>query len=271
MQTVEVIAIGKELLTGRVLDTNSNWLAKRITILGLSVKRMTTVDDDRDAIVTELERAISNRAGFIFTTGGLGPTFDDKTLEAIGTALGKRMVINHDALELIRSRYGDLHERGFVDDPAMTPERQKMAILPVGSTILSNRIGVAPGVVMHFREHTITALPGVPAEMRTIFDDHLADRIKEIAGGGVFLETKIQTPLGDESKLAVVIEKVMTEVPGVYLKTRPKNFGEDVKIEVVLTARGDDEGQASALLQKAASSVKEALSGSDRTSETIEP
>src|SRR5262245_24564691 len=93
---VELIAVGREILRGRVLDTNSNWLAKELTGMGGEVSRICVVDDVPQDIVRELHTAMQQGAGVIFTTGGLGPTFDDRTLESIAHAVDLPLV-RHEA------------------------------------------------------------------------------------------------------------------------------------------------------------------------------
>jgi molybdenum cofactor synthesis domain-containing protein len=159
---VEIIVIGREILTGRTLDTNSNWLAKRITALGGDVKRITVADDEVASISRELRTALGNNCGLIVTTGGLGPTFDDKTLDAVATATGLNMELDAEALDFVKGRYTFFKEKGFVDSDDITPSRRKMAILPRGAEMLSNPVGAAPGVKLWVEKTLIVSLPGVP-------------------------------------------------------------------------------------------------------------
>ncbi|MEM2876373.1 MAG: molybdopterin-binding protein, partial [Candidatus Bathyarchaeia archaeon] len=92
--SVELISVGNELLIGKIVNTNANWLAKRVTTLGLRVKRITTVGDDVNEIATVLQESLSRKPRFIVVTGGLGPTFDDMTLEGVAKALGCELKLN---------------------------------------------------------------------------------------------------------------------------------------------------------------------------------
>ena len=95
MTIVELICIGNELLIGKTLNTNAHWLAKRITSLGLKVRRITTVEDSLEEISSAIKEALLRKPRFIITTGGLGPTFDDKTLEGIAKALNLELKVNN--------------------------------------------------------------------------------------------------------------------------------------------------------------------------------
>ena len=95
---VEIISVGNELLIGKIVNTNSYWIAKRVTTLGMKVRRITTVGDDVEEISNAIQEALQRRPRFIITTGGLGPTFDDKTLEGIARGLGRGLRVHEQAL-----------------------------------------------------------------------------------------------------------------------------------------------------------------------------
>ena len=103
-QSVEIICVGNELLIGKTLNTNAKWLAKRITTLGLTTRRITIVDDDIDEISSTIKEAIQRKPAFLITTGGLGPTFDDKTLEGLAKALERKIEINQEALKMVKEK-----------------------------------------------------------------------------------------------------------------------------------------------------------------------
>jgi nicotinamide-nucleotide amidase len=243
MKRVEIIAVGKEILQGQTLDTNSSWLAKRITALGGRVVRVVIPDDDVGAIVQEIETSFNNKAEVIITTGGLGPTFDDKTLAGIAEATGNPLALDPDALEIVTRRYQEFYEGGFVDSPEITSAREKMAHVPHGAQLMANPVGAAPAVFLQTSHGVIFALPGVPKEMQAIFEGEVLPRLKEILGPAVYLEEGVNTGLGDESVLGGIVEHVMKGVPGVYLKSKATRFGKAVDLEVVITAAGPDEGE----------------------------
>ena len=111
---VEIICIGTELLIGKTLNTNAHWLAKRITSLGLNVRRVTTVHDEIDEMSKVIQETLQRKPLFVITCGGLGPTFDDKTLEGVATALGYKTEVNSDALKMIEKKYQRYVEEGRI-------------------------------------------------------------------------------------------------------------------------------------------------------------
>ena len=236
MPSVEILAVGNELLIGDVLDTNSNWLCRHLTPLGGSVNRITVVRDDRDAIVRELQSAASRKVDLIMITGGLGPTADDRTLEAVAAALGLPLERNGDALAAVRGRYAEFARKGFVESGELTPEREKMAILPRGAIPLANPVGAAPGVLLRWGACSIVSLPGVPAELRGIFETSLPPFLREMLGSGAFVERAAHVSCRDESRLAPLLREVADAHPAAYVKSRPRRFGKDVRILVTVSA-----------------------------------
>jgi len=263
MKRVEIIAIGREILRGQTLDTNSHWLARRITALGARVGRIVVPDDEVEAIAQEIRRSFENGAQVIITTGGMGPTFDDKTLEGVATALKVPLEINRWALDFVRQRYEEFYRKGFVDDPSLTPQREKMARLPQGAVPLPNPVGAAPGVLIRTEKGVIFSLPGVPREMKPLFEEEVLPRLKEILGVGAYLEEELDTGLKDESALAQLIEEVMKEVPGVDIKSKPTRFGTDVRLKVVLSAAGKEEAEIRDRLSEAKGLLTSMLTPSD--------
>lgn len=259
MSRVEIIAVGREILRGRTLDTNSNWIARMISALGGKVARITVVDDLIPEIVKELKTSLNNRPKVIITTGGMGPTFDDRTLEAVARATRRRLVLNQEALDLVTQRYREFERKGFVDPGKLTLSRKKMALLPRGSTTLPNSVGAAPGVKLSYKDTTIFCLPGVPAEMRAIFEDSLVMELRDTVGKQFFRERKVSVDSGDESRLTGVVEQVMSQVPGVYIKSFPSHFGKEVRIPLGIAASGGTRKEVENILQQAIEKLKEEL------------
>jgi len=221
-EPIEIICVGNELLIGKTLNTNAQWLAKRITTLGLSIRRITIVGDDVDEISSAAREAMQRNPRFLITTGGLGPTFDDKTLEGFANALECKLEINKEALTMVREKYREYAEERKMKRAELTAPRVKMAKLPEGAKPLSNPVGTAPGVVIGHESTTIVALPGVPSEMKGIFDGSVASLLKQVAGDVTFFETSIEAAGVIESEMAPLIDKVMHGNPYVYIKSHPK-------------------------------------------------
>jgi nicotinamide-nucleotide amidase len=259
MRRVELIAVGREVLRGRVLDTNSNWLAKELTGMGGEVSRICVVDDVPQEIVRELHAAMQHGARVICTTGGLGPTFDDRTLESIAQAVDLPLVRHEAAYTFIAETYRRLHAEGAVTHQAMVPSREKMALLPQGAEMLSNPTGSAPGMLLHWQQHLIIAMPGPPGEMRPMFQASVAPLLRTRWAGQHRLEIAVQTDVADESLLNPLFEQVMATVTGSYLKADPKGFGPEVRLVVYITGEGTSEEAARAIVQQARDQLKDAL------------
>ena len=259
VRRAELIAVGREVLRGRVLDTNSNWLAQQLTGLGGEVSRICVVDDVPEEIVRELHAAMRHDAGVICTTGGLGPTFDDRTLESIARAVDLPLVRHEAAYTFIAETYRRLHAEGAVTHQAMVPSREKMALLPQGAEMLPNPTGSAPGMLLHWRRHLIIAMPGPPGEMRPMFEASVAPLLRSHWAGRHRLEIAVQTDVADESLLNPLFEQVMETVTGSYLKADPKGFGPEVRLVVYITGEGASEGAARGVVEQARDRLKEAL------------
>lgn len=266
----EIIAIGNEILIGDVLDTNTNWLCQQITGMGGRVQRAVIVGDELEAIAREIQGALNRQAGVIFTTGGLGPTADDMTLTAVAQVTGHPLERNDKARTFVQEKYRQLAQKGHVDDPALTPAREKMARLPAGATPLNNPTGAAPAAALKLEETTLISLPGVPAELKGIFHGSLQPILEEIFGKGHFLEKVAIVNSKDESVLAPILKSVADENPTVYVKSRAKKFGPDVKFRVTLSASGRSRPTIEEQLHQALQDLKQALNSAGISIESVQ-
>jgi nicotinamide-nucleotide amidase len=166
LASAEIVAVGTEILLGSLVDTNTAWLSRQLAASGVPVYRHTAVDDDRDRLVAALSEAAS-RADLVLSTGGLGPTFDDLTNEALGRATGREMVEYPEA-----RRHVDRVFRRFTGrEPP--PSAHKQALFPEGSELIVNPLGTAMGALLELDGVLFATLPGVPAEMRRMFEETL--------------------------------------------------------------------------------------------------
>lgn len=269
----EVIVVGNEVLRGSVLDTNSNWLAARIYELGAHLRRITTVRDEIDEVSSAIREAIKRGADYVITAGGLGPTFDDLTLSGVAKALGRRLVLNREAAEMLRERYRALAEKGVIGSPELTPARLKMAMLPRGARPLRNRVGSAPGVILRHRAGWIVSLPGVPAELKDIYTNELEPilkrRIRAVKRRRAWMTIKGVT----ESALAPHIDEIRSRHREVYIKSHPQGIEDGVsKIVLEMLAEGIDERRVERSLGEAAEAMRTALArlGATEVSESGE-
>jgi len=256
---IEILAIGNELLVGDVLDTNSHWLCRQLAGRGARVSRMATLPDDVATIGEALLAGLSRRPALIVTCGGLGPTADDLTVAAQAAALGRALAENPAAFAMVRDFYATLFRRGEVTTPDMTPARAKMAVLPADAEPLPNSVGAAPGVLMTEGETLIAALPGVPAEMKAIFEESLWPRVAARFNGQAYAERVIQTNCWDESIMAPAVDAVAARHPRVYVKSRAQVYGGGLADFVTLAARADTPSEAHALLDDTEADLRTAL------------
>lgn len=250
---VEIICIGNELLIGKIENTNANWLVNQITALSANVKRITVIQDIVDEIANCIQEVGSRKPKFIITTGGLGPTFDDKTLQSLAKALNQKLVVNPEALEFVKQRTIQYYKkRGLPpEDDIMTPPRVKMAMLPEKTDFVINPIGTAPAVRAKIGESVLFTLPGVPMEMKAIFIDTIMPMIKQAVGSDIFCQLSIFADMG-ESCLAPLIETVMRDNGGIYVKSHPLNVEGKPQVELHLTITAYKEHQPAETLKKAA-------------------
>jgi nicotinamide-nucleotide amidase len=180
----EILSIGSELTSGQNLDTNSQWLSRRLAEVGIPVGWHTTVADDLQANVEAL-RIAAGRAALVLSTGGLGPTQDDLTREALARAAGVELAFHQKSFDRIREMFA---RRGRA-----MPERNRVqALFPAGAEPIPNERGTAPGVWMRLGACQVAAMPGVPSEMHAMFEAWVLPRLLALGlGGGVLVQRKI--------------------------------------------------------------------------------
>lgn len=250
-QTVEIICVGNELLIGKTLNTNAQWLAKRITNLGLTMRRITVVKDNINEISAAIKEVIQRGPRFLLTTGGLGPTFDDMTLAGLAKALGCNIEINEEALNMVKEKYLAYAQTRRIDFIELTPHRLKMAKLPIGTSPLPNPVGTAPAASIEHKKMTIIALPGVPSELKSIFDESVDPILKQAASGASFFETSIESREVMESTIAPIIDNIMQKNPHVYIKSHPKGSEKVPYIEFHISTTAKTESTARRYVNKA--------------------
>lgn len=251
---VELLIIGNEILIGKTLDSNSNWMAKRIARYGHQLNRITTIGDNLDTISSTILEIINRKPEIIITSGGLGPTFDDMTLEGIAMGLNRKLELNEHALSAIKKTYKHAYDQGILKLEGMTKERKKMAFLPQGSIPLPNTVGTAPGVKIHEKNINIFILPGVPTELKSIFRNVISPLLKEKKGK--FIEKGFLFSGIGESQIAPYTSKLENKYPQLWIKTHPR-IGLSTEVEVSITAFNVENGEN--LTDKALNEIKEII------------
>jgi nicotinamide-nucleotide amidase len=168
----EIIAVGSELLTPYRLDTNSLFLTDELNQLGIRVVYKNVVGDSLDDMRTCFAIAVL-RADLIVASGGLGPTDDDRTRDAIAEVLSRKLQLNHEVLEKIKERFRRYNR-------TMPEINARQAMVPEGAAILPNSRGTAPGLWLEHEGHIVVLLPGVPIELRSIFETEVKPRLARL-------------------------------------------------------------------------------------------
>lgn len=220
--TAAVLIIGNEILSGRTQDVNLNHIAEKLTLLGIRLMEARVVPDIQIEIIDAV-RALSSRYSYVFTTGGIGPTHDDITVESIAAAFDRRVVVHPDARARLERHYGA---------DKVTPGRLRMARVPEGAELIDNPVSAAPGI----RIENVYIMAGVPAIARAMFDAIAPT----LATGPAILARSVACKLG-ESLLADALAAIQDRHPDVDIGSYP--WFKQGFFGVSLVARGTDAAQ----------------------------
>ncbi|MGH7828526.1 MAG: CinA family nicotinamide mononucleotide deamidase-related protein [Candidatus Binatia bacterium] len=171
MANAEIVAIGSELLLGQIVDTNSAWMAQRLTALGVNLFFKSVVGDNPGRMKEVIGRALE-RADVVITSGGLGPTQDDLTREIVAEVTGRKLVFDDDLLEQVESHF---RRRGRT----MTPNNRRQAYIPEGAIPVKNPNGTAPCFIVEDLGGVIFSLPGVPVELKWLFENEVEPYVRK--------------------------------------------------------------------------------------------
>ena len=201
MKKASIVSIGNELLSGQTVDTNASYLSGKLLSTGIPVVSSYTVGDDIDLIVRMLNLA-SGDADVVLVTGGLGPTDDDVTRQAFAKFLGVELKLENDLLEKIQ----DFFSRRNLQMPA---KAKVQAYIPAGAKALTNNLGTAPGIRADIKGKLVIAMPGVPLEMKQMFEESVFAELKRFAGKQTVVVLKLKCFGAGESSIAEKLGDLM--------------------------------------------------------------
>jgi len=231
-----LVIIGNEILAGRTQDTNTPWIAERLTDHGILLAEVRVISDDEEEIIHAVN-ALRKKIDYVFTTGGIGPTHDDITAESIAKAFGRALVRNEKAFEMLEEHYG-------IEE--LTPPRAKMSMIPEGAQLIPNPVTAAPGFIIE----NVHVMAGVPRIMQAMLD-HVLGMIK---AGKPILSNTVACSL-QESTIAADLAALQDKYVNIQLGSYPHYRGGVLGLSIVL--RGTDKNK----LEKATEELLELIKG----------
>jgi len=240
----EIIAVGSELILGSTLNTNSQYLTKRLSEIGIDVLYHTTLKDNREQLKEVIDIGLK-RADLLIFTGGLGPTGDDFTKEVVSEALGLELVLDNSIEDDIRSYFNKTNK-------VMTPNNIKQAYIPEGSKPIKNDLGTAPGIFIEKDGKTVVLLPGPPREMKHMFDKYVMPLIKQ---DYIIKVVTLKTIGIGESNLETIIKDIIEENDNPTVAT----YAGDGLVDIKIVARGDNESEVMKLLEETVAKIKDRI------------
>ncbi len=234
----EIIAVGTELLLGQIVDTNSAHIAQQLTTVGLDLHFKATVGDNLERLKKTLGNALG-RSDIIITTGGIGPTLDDLTREAVAEVLGRPLVFQPHLYDQINDFFKRVGR-------TMSPNNRKQAYIPEGAIPLENPVGTAPGFIAEHNGKAIISIPGVPHEMRHFMEHSVLPYLRKRLGVQEVIQSRVLKLFGIgesmvDERIKDLIERGANPTIGLLAHTQ---IGE---IHIRLTAKAADKDKAAAL------------------------
>ena len=246
----EIVAIGSELLLGQIVDTNSAWMAQRLAGLGVNLFYKTVVGDNPQRMLEITNRAME-RSDLVITSGGLGPTQDDLTREVVAQASNRDLVMHPALLQQIEERF---RRRGFI----MTENNNRQAFIPEGATPVTNPNGTAPSFIVEDPRAVIYCLPGVPFEMKWLFDNELVPYVRGKFGlsDAIYSRVLKVSDIGESGVDDLMGHLIANSVnPTVGVLAHPG------QVDVRITAKAVNQSVAAELIAPLETELRELLKG----------
>ncbi len=243
----EIIAIGSELLLGATIDTNSAYLARELAAAGVNLYRKTVVGDNAERIAQCVREALE-RADLVICSGGLGPTPDDVTREGVALALGRPLEFRQELLDQIQARFSAMGR-------TMSESNRRQAYVPAGARAIPNPRGTAPAFLVEDPRGTVVVLPGVPYELRYLFENAVLPYLREERGvtDVILVKTLHATGLG-ESVIGELLADLMQQAnPTLGISAKQARY------ELRIGARAASRAEAEALVARAEATIRERL------------
>lgn len=232
----EIIILGTEILLGQIIDTNASFLARQLASIGFDVYRKTTVGDNEDRIAEAIRNGIQH-ADVVITTGGLGPTVDDKTRDAVARATDRELVLDEDLLAYITEF---IERRGF----KLGKNNPRQAQIPSDALPIHNPVGTAPGFIVHHNDSYVISLPGVPRELHHLMDNTVLPFLTDKFGLQAVIKTRVLRTAG-EGESAIdrqIAEFEESSNPTVGLAAHPG------AVDIRISAKAEHEDEALKML-----------------------
>jgi nicotinamide-nucleotide amidase len=242
----EILSVGTEILLGDIVNTNAQYIAKRLADLGISVYHQSVVGDNPERLFEGFRLALS-RADLVITTGGLGPTKDDLTKEIAFEYFGKESVVHEDSLKVLKSHFNDMNR-------PMTQNNLKQAYFPRDVIILPNNNGTAPGCIIEEGEKMVVLLPGPPQEMKPMFEESVSTYLQKYQQG-VLLSKVLRVVGVGESSAAEILEDILDN------QTNPTvaPYAKDGEVTFRITAKADTHEEAAILIEPMEAEIRSRL------------
>ena len=233
----EIVSIGSELLLGQIVDTNAAFIARQLAALGIDLFQKTTVGDNLSRVAAALEAALG-RAEIVITTGGLGPTEDDVTREAVARATGRELEFHPELMDQIEAFF---RARGL----PLSPSNRRQAFIPRGAVPLPNPVGTAPCFILEEGARTLTVLPGVPREMEYLLRTGVLPHLRSRYGLQAAIVSRLVRVAGlGESRVGELLADLMAKGANPTVGT----MAHPGQIDVRIAAKAADEAAARALI-----------------------
>ena len=247
MPSAEIITIGTELLLGEIVDTNATFIARSLRDVGIDLFKITTVGDNVKRIAQAIQLSLE-KCDIVLTTGGLGPTIDDPTREAVALAVGVKSEFHPELWEQIRTRFNRLGRMP-------TENNRRQAYIPEGAIAIENPVGTAPIFILEYHSHVIISLPGVPSEMEYLLQHNIIPFLQQHYRLHSIIKTRVLHTVGmGESQIDHLIsdlEELSNPTVGLAAHSG--------QVDVRITVKADSEEDAIALITPLEKTLRDRL------------